>query len=59
MTSESANWYLVYTPDTMEVEKGIALSPDSIKLPKIGKQVFLAYISPIHYNAIVACIPSD
>ena len=36
VTSEQAAWYLVYQPQQA----------------KVAREIFLTYISPIHYNAI-------
>ena len=52
ITSEPANWYLVYNPEgeplsNMPLPKGHAA-------PRELKEVFVTYISPIHYNAIRA-----
>jgi len=55
ITSEPANWYLVYKPEsTGDRDPTVARSPKGRVLPRIGKDVFLSYVSPIHYDAIVA-----
>ncbi|CAL1129047.1 unnamed protein product [Cladocopium goreaui] len=54
VTSEPKNWHLVYEPENTEVDPAIAVCPKGMDMPKPRKQIFLAYISPIHYNAIVA-----
>eukprot|EP00930_Biecheleria_cincta_P083403 TRINITY_DN72987_c0_g1_i1.p1 TRINITY_DN72987_c0_g1~~TRINITY_DN72987_c0_g1_i1.p1 ORF type:complete len:263 (+),score=27.03 TRINITY_DN72987_c0_g1_i1:200-988(+) len=56
VTSEPANWFLVYEPeeDTAAFDPKIAVCPRGYQTPPKGKQVFLSYVSPIHYNAIVA-----
>jgi len=57
ITSESANWYLAYSPDTEEErDASIARCPNGLPLPPKGKQIFLSYISPIHYNAIISAV---
>jgi len=55
VTSEPANWYLVYQPDNpgADIDESVAACPKGCPLPPAGKHVFLSYISPIHYNAIV------
>lgn len=55
VTSEPANWFLVYEPEDMSAfDSSIAVCPKGQQLPPKGKHVFLSYVSPIHYNAIVA-----
>lgn len=55
VTSSSANWYLVYQPENEdERDPKIAATPKGQQPPQKGKQIFLSYISPIHYNSIVA-----
>merc|ERR1712039_87522 len=55
ITSEPANWYLVYQPEEPgSLDKKVAVCPKGLPLPQPGKQVFLSYISPVHYNAVVA-----
>jgi len=54
ITSELLNWYLVYRPEEPTVDPKIATCPKGHLMPPAGKQVFLSYVSPIHYNAIVA-----
>merc|ERR1712217_148086 len=56
ITSEPSNWYLVYQPEC-ERDPKVAQRPKGTQLPPVGKLVFLSYISPIHYNAIVARSP--
>lgn len=53
LTSEPSNWYLVYHPESTEIDDNIATAPKGLSLPPVGKEVFVSYISPIHYNAIV------
>jgi len=53
VTSEPKNWHLVYEPENTDVDSAIAICPKGTEMPKSRKQIFLAYISPIHYNAIV------
>eukprot|EP00123_Amoebidium_parasiticum_P010864 comp20370_c0_seq1/m.25738 comp20370_c0_seq1/g.25738 ORF comp20370_c0_seq1/g.25738 comp20370_c0_seq1/m.25738 type:complete len:369 (-) comp20370_c0_seq1:414-1520(-) len=43
VTSTLQNWYLKYTPESFRVE--------------VDKKIFIAYISPIHYNSL-ACLPT-
>ena len=60
ITSEACNWYLVYraeagawaADDGAEVEA--VLIQAGLELPQRGKDVFLSYVSPIHYNAVSA-----
>ena len=56
ITSESANWYLMYTPESTPDETALAQACARKRLaaPKAKKEVFVSYISPIHYNAIAA-----
>lgn len=55
ITSEPQNWYLVYEPhDTNAFDPNNAICPKGHAMPPKGKQVFLTYVSPIHYNAVVA-----
>jgi len=59
ITSEPANWYLVYQPQTIEGhDPDIAACPKGKERPKPGKQVFLSYVSPVHYNSIVVAAKS-
>ena len=52
ISSAPQNWYLVYSP---EGEAGAALLlPRGVDPPPQGKDVFLSYVSPIHYNSVVA-----
>eukprot|EP00933_Yihiella_yeosuensis_P044850 TRINITY_DN40124_c0_g1_i1.p1 TRINITY_DN40124_c0_g1~~TRINITY_DN40124_c0_g1_i1.p1 ORF type:complete len:297 (+),score=52.87 TRINITY_DN40124_c0_g1_i1:55-945(+) len=56
ITSEPANWHLVYEPEDDGDESRdpkIASCPKGIKMPPVGKTIFLCYVSPVHYNAIV------
>lgn len=56
ITSEPANWYLVYEPECREEpDPSVAVCPNGLAPPRPGKQVFLSYISPIHYNSVVFC----
>ena len=50
------NWYLVYTPESTPDEAALARACAKKKLPppKARKEIFVSYISPIHYNAIAA-----
>ena len=41
VTSTVENWYLIYKPETT----------------RLPKQLFVTYISPIHYNSIGHCRP--
>lgn len=52
VTSEPANWYLVYSPESGD-DRPTPPCPKGAKAPRAGKEVFLSYVSPIHYNAIV------
>mmetsp|Transcript_21777 Transcript_21777/g.67023 ORF Transcript_21777/g.67023 Transcript_21777/m.67023 type:complete len:271 (+) Transcript_21777:582-1394(+) len=54
ITSEPANWYLVYEP---EGEVSSPPLPAGTDPPPKGKDVFLSYVSPIHYNSVVAKAP--
>ena len=56
VTSESSNWYLVYTPESLpdEAELAQVCAAYGLAPPKSKKEVFVNYISPIHYNAIAA-----
>jgi len=53
ITSEPANWYLVYHSESSSVDPSVAACPPKKTMPRPGKQVFLAYLSPVHYNSIV------
>jgi len=54
ITSEPANWYLLYEPEGEEhLDPSVAICPQGLPPPSPRKQVFLSYISPIHYNSIV------
>jgi len=59
VTSEHANWYLVYTPDAPPDQTALAAAcaRQRLRPPKPSKEIFINYISPIHYNAIKA-VPS-
>jgi len=58
ITSEAENWYLVYQPEPIKLnsvdDNRICRVPPGEPLPRVGKEVFLSYIAPIHYNAIVS-----
>jgi len=55
LTTESANWHLVYLPEnTNPRDLKIAACPKGKKLPRERKLIFLSYISPLHYDAVVA-----
>ena len=56
VTSEDANWYLVYTPEAQPDEAALAAlcAKKSLAPPRSKKEIFVSYISPIHYNAIAA-----
>mmetsp|Transcript_55216 Transcript_55216/g.103510 ORF Transcript_55216/g.103510 Transcript_55216/m.103510 type:complete len:289 (+) Transcript_55216:25-891(+) len=56
ITSEPANWHLVYEPETETTvpDLDVAVCPSGMGLPKSRKRIFLSYISPIHYNAIIS-----
>lgn len=54
VTSEPANWYLKYEPESGDDRPTPPVPRGVKKPPRAGKEVFLSYISPIHYNAIVA-----
>ena len=56
ITSESMNWYLMYTPESAPDEAALAQACARKRLPppKPKKEIFISYISPIHYNAIAA-----
>uniref|UniRef100_A0A6T8AMC3 OTU domain-containing protein n=1 Tax=Prymnesium polylepis TaxID=72548 RepID=A0A6T8AMC3_9EUKA len=55
ITSEEANWYLAYSPETEEErDAAVAFCPKGHAMPRPRKQIFLSYISPIHYNAVCA-----
>ena len=61
ITSEAANWYLVYKSeegdDSADVE---AILPRArLAPPPRGKDVMLAYVSPIHYNAVAVAAAPD
>ena len=51
ISSEAQNWYLVYTPESEDdVEM---MLPVGVKAPPKKKDVYLSYVSPIHYNSVV------
>ncbi|CAE7423467.1 OTU11 [Symbiodinium natans] len=55
VTSEPANWHLVYEPEGPDApDLDVAVCPKGMGLPKSRKRIFLSYISPIHYNAIIS-----
>ena len=56
ITSEEMNWYLVYQPDEKTSEQTLAkiCAKAKLKVPPKRKEVFINYISPVHYNAIAA-----
>ena len=60
VTSETMNWYLVYNPDDQPDESALArkCAERGLRPPKPQKQIFVSYISPIHYNAIAAVVPA-
>jgi len=60
VTSEPANWYLAYSPENPDEpqDPDVARCPKGHSLPPLRKQIFLSYISPIHYNAVVALAPA-
>ena len=58
LTSEAQNWYLVYTPESTDVDLAASSVPENYQAPPQGKEVFLSYVSPVHYNAVVASVAS-
>ncbi|KAH8061671.1 thiol-dependent ubiquitin-specific protease [Aureococcus anophagefferens] len=58
LTSEARNWYLVYTPESTDVDLAASSVPENYQAPPQGKEVFLSYVSPVHYNAVVASVAS-
>ena len=52
LTTTPANWYLVYQPEG-EPLTSLPLPKDA-DAPRRGKEIFISYISPIHYNAVQA-----
>ncbi|CAE7802538.1 OTU11 [Symbiodinium sp. CCMP2592] len=55
VTSEPTNWHLVYEPEGLDPpDLNIAICPKGVGMPKSRKRIFLSYISPIHYNAIIS-----
>jgi hypothetical protein len=54
ITSEEMNWHLVYHPDSKPDEAALVkiCAKAKLQLPPKKKEVFINYISPIHYNAI-------
>ena len=64
VTSEEHNWYLVYTPESPPPDDVTALVAKLCKTskqqpPPPKKEVFINYISPIHYNAVCPAGPSS
>ena len=61
ITSESANWYLVYQPDTTPDADALAAlcAKKGLVPPRAKKEIFVSYISPIHYNAVAAAATVD
>jgi hypothetical protein len=53
ITSEKEHWYLIYEPLKSKQSGGIRCCPEGLSPPKRGKRLFLSYISPIHYNALI------
>ena len=57
ISSEAQNWYLVYTPESSDdVEMMV---PVGVKPPPKNKDVYLSYVSPIHYNSVVVSTVDD
>jgi len=54
VTSEEQNWYLVYNPDNPVDDAMLARVCKRLPRPAVGKEIFINYISPIHYNAVRA-----
>ena len=56
ITSESQNWYLMYNVETPPDADRLAraCTKAGVPPPKPSKEIFLSYVSPIHYNAIAA-----
>ena len=56
VTSEHANWYLVYQPETLPDARALAelCAKKGLVPPRAKKEIFVSYISPIHYNAVAA-----
>lgn len=56
VTSTPSNWYLVYQPEALPDEQALAAlcKRKGVRAPRAKKQIFISYISPIHYNAIAA-----
>ena len=74
LTSHEANWYLRYAPADDKAKAGAksparkptpggaaaaqTTSPRRLKVEWRGKNVFLIYVSPVHYDAFTAAGPS-
>ena len=56
LTSEEDNWYLVYSPETPDTQLPEGAVPEDYQAPPQGKEVFISYVSPVHYNAVVASV---
>lgn len=59
ITSESANWYLVYRAEAGawagdDANAQAVLTQAGLRPPPRAKDILLSYISPIHYNAVAA-----
>ena len=56
VTSEAANWYLVYRPEAQPDRAALQAlcAKKKLRPPREAKEVFITYISPVHYNAIAA-----
>jgi len=52
VTSDTDNWYLVYTPESPPDELTKLCRKHGLTPPRPKKEIFINYISPIHYNAI-------
>lgn len=58
ITSEPANWYMVYTDENGDHKVTGRMPRDGAMRSSfgLGKEIFVSYISPIHYNVIDACV---